>query len=111
MSLVHIFGARNVGRVCCRLLTSRNISCSIGHSSNGSTCDDSKVIDKQHDNRYTRSEEVNKITTLQFNHPEIQEILSRITGLDLAKVYRSRPQEENKMPTYKLLTDSEFKAV
>lgn len=104
MALVHILTARNMGRVCRRLSMSRNISGSLSYNSNRSPGDDNNS------SKSTLPQEDNKIA-VQFNQPAVQEILSRITGLDLAKIYRSRPQEESKMPTYKLLTDSEFKAV
>lgn len=43
----------------------------------------------------------------QFTDPAVQDILSRITGLDLEKVYRPIKQEL-KPPTYKLMTDAQL---
>lgn len=43
----------------------------------------------------------------QFTDPAVQDILSRITGLDLEKVYRPIKQEL-KPPTYKLMTDTQL---
>ncbi|XP_061575003.1 28S ribosomal protein S22, mitochondrial [Cololabis saira] len=44
----------------------------------------------------------------QFRDPAVQDILSRITGLDLQKVFRPMKQEL-KPPTYKLMTDEQLK--
>ncbi|XP_053729869.1 28S ribosomal protein S22, mitochondrial [Synchiropus splendidus] len=44
----------------------------------------------------------------QFTDPDVQEILTRITGLDLQKVFRPKKQEL-KPPTYKLMTDEQLK--
>ncbi|EDV27854.1 uncharacterized protein TRIADDRAFT_15952, partial [Trichoplax adhaerens] len=46
----------------------------------------------------------------RFNDPTVQQILSKITGVDLVKIFHSRPQEQPKLPTYKLMSDVEFKA-
>ncbi|KAF6716879.1 28S ribosomal protein S22, mitochondrial [Oryzias melastigma] len=43
----------------------------------------------------------------QFTDPAVQDILSRITGLDLQKVFRPIKQEL-KPPTYKLMTDEQL---
>ncbi|XP_029923112.1 small ribosomal subunit protein mS22 [Myripristis murdjan] len=43
----------------------------------------------------------------QFTDPEVQDILTRITGLDLQKVFRPIKQEL-KPPTYKLMTDDQL---
>ncbi|XP_029373789.1 small ribosomal subunit protein mS22 [Echeneis naucrates] len=43
----------------------------------------------------------------KFTDPAVQEILSRITGLDLQKVFRPLKQEM-KPPTYKLMTDKQL---
>ncbi|CAB1348139.1 unnamed protein product [Coregonus sp. 'balchen'] len=45
----------------------------------------------------------------QFMDAEVQDILTRITGLDLEKVFRPIKQEL-KPPTYKLMTDAQLKA-
>ncbi|KAM3874961.1 small ribosomal subunit protein mS22 [Diretmus argenteus] len=45
---------------------------------------------------------------LQFTDPEVQDILTRITGLDLQKVFRPIKQQELKPPTYKLMTDAQL---
>ncbi|TKS81405.1 28S ribosomal protein S22, mitochondrial [Collichthys lucidus] len=44
----------------------------------------------------------------QFTDPAVQDILTRITGLDLHKVFRPVKQEL-KPPTYKLMTDEQLK--
>ncbi|XP_026219523.1 28S ribosomal protein S22, mitochondrial [Anabas testudineus] len=44
---------------------------------------------------------------LQFTDPAVQDILTRITGLDLHKVFRPIKQEL-KPPTYKLMTDEQL---
>lgn len=44
----------------------------------------------------------------QFTDPDVQDILSRITGLDLEKVFRPKLQELNP-PKYKLMTDEQLK--
>ncbi|XP_018539630.1 28S ribosomal protein S22, mitochondrial [Lates calcarifer] len=44
----------------------------------------------------------------QFTDPAVQDILSRITGLDLEKVFRPIKQEL-KPPKYKLMTDEQLK--
>lgn len=46
----------------------------------------------------------------QFTDPAVQEILTRITGLDLQKVFKPIKQEL-KPPTYKLMTDEQLKQV
>uniref|UniRef100_A0A4W5P9J8 Mitochondrial ribosomal protein S22 n=1 Tax=Hucho hucho TaxID=62062 RepID=A0A4W5P9J8_9TELE len=46
----------------------------------------------------------------QFMDAEVQDILTRITGLDLEKVFRPIKQEL-KPPTYKLMTDAQLKEV
>ncbi|KAM9812541.1 28S ribosomal protein S22, mitochondrial [Syngnathus typhle] len=43
----------------------------------------------------------------QFTDPVVQDILTRITGLNLQKVFRSVKQELNP-PTYKLMTDEQL---
>ncbi|MEQ2264127.1 28S ribosomal protein S22, mitochondrial, partial [Xenotaenia resolanae] len=43
----------------------------------------------------------------QFADPAVQDILTRITGLDLQKVFRPIKQEL-KPPTYKLMTDEQL---
>ncbi|KAM8905118.1 small ribosomal subunit protein mS22 isoform 2-T2 [Spinachia spinachia] len=43
----------------------------------------------------------------QFTDPAVQDVLSRITGLDLQKVFRP-VKEELKPPTYKLMTDEQL---
>ncbi|XP_019717100.1 small ribosomal subunit protein mS22 [Hippocampus comes] len=43
----------------------------------------------------------------QFTDPVVQDILTRITGLDLQKVFRSLKQELSP-PTYKLMTDEQL---
>uniref|UniRef100_A0A3Q3G077 Mitochondrial ribosomal protein S22 n=1 Tax=Labrus bergylta TaxID=56723 RepID=A0A3Q3G077_9LABR len=43
----------------------------------------------------------------QFTDPSVQDILTRITGLDLQKVFRPIKQEL-KPPTYKLMTDEQL---
>ncbi|KAF0030678.1 hypothetical protein F2P81_017409 [Scophthalmus maximus] len=43
----------------------------------------------------------------QFTDPAVQDILTRITGLDLQKVFRPI-QQELKPPTYKLMTDEQL---
>ncbi|XP_056139961.1 28S ribosomal protein S22, mitochondrial [Lampris incognitus] len=43
----------------------------------------------------------------QFTDPLVQDILTRITGLDLQKVFRPI-KEELKPPTYKLMTDAQL---
>ncbi|KAM4628195.1 small ribosomal subunit protein mS22 [Polymixia lowei] len=43
----------------------------------------------------------------QFTEPAVQDILTRITGLDLQKVFRPIKQEL-KPPTYKLMTDAQL---
>ncbi|XP_004076007.1 28S ribosomal protein S22, mitochondrial [Oryzias latipes] len=43
----------------------------------------------------------------QFTDPAVQELLTRITGLDLQKVFRPIKQEL-KPPTYKLMTDEQL---
>ncbi|XP_070761336.1 small ribosomal subunit protein mS22 isoform X2 [Enoplosus armatus] len=43
----------------------------------------------------------------QFTDPDVQDILTRITGLDLQKVFRPIKQEL-KPPTYKLMTDDQL---
>lgn len=49
-------------------------------------------------------------TKLQFADPAVQDILTRITGLDLHKVFRPIKQEL-KPPTYKLMTDEQLEQV
>ncbi|XP_059188022.1 28S ribosomal protein S22, mitochondrial [Centropristis striata] len=49
----------------------------------------------------------NDKTKPQFSDPAVQDILSRITGLDLQKVFRPI-KEELKQPTYKLMTDEQL---
>lgn len=46
----------------------------------------------------------------QFTDPAVQDILSRITGLDLQKVFQPIKQEL-KLPMYKLMTDEQLKQV
>ncbi|KAM9359822.1 small ribosomal subunit protein mS22 [Symphorus nematophorus] len=46
-------------------------------------------------------------TKPQFTDPTVQDILTRITGLDLQKVFRPIKQEL-KPPTYKLMTDEQL---
>lgn len=46
----------------------------------------------------------------QFTDSAVQDILTRITGLDLQKVYRPIKQEL-KPPTYKLMTDEQLEQV
>lgn len=46
----------------------------------------------------------------QFTDPAVQDILTRITGLDLQKVFRPIKQEL-KPPTYKLMTDEQLQQV
>jgi len=46
----------------------------------------------------------------QFTDPAVQDILTRITGLDLQKVFRPIKQEL-KPPTYKLMTDEQLEQV
>lgn len=46
----------------------------------------------------------------QFTDPAVQDILTRITGLDLQKVFRPIKQEL-KPPTYKLMTDEQLEEV
>ncbi|KAF1393719.1 hypothetical protein PFLUV_G00018950 [Perca fluviatilis] len=46
-------------------------------------------------------------TIPQFTDPAVQDILTRITGLDLQKVFRPIKQEL-KPPTYKLMTDEQL---
>ncbi|XP_029028090.1 28S ribosomal protein S22, mitochondrial [Betta splendens] len=48
------------------------------------------------------------VTNPQFTDPAVQEILTRITGLDLHKVFKPIKQEL-KPPTYKLMTDEQLK--
>ncbi|XP_056612092.1 28S ribosomal protein S22, mitochondrial [Triplophysa dalaica] len=43
----------------------------------------------------------------QFTDPEVQDILTKITGLDLQKVFRPLKQQR-KPPKYKLMTDAEL---
>ncbi|XP_037323317.2 28S ribosomal protein S22, mitochondrial [Pungitius pungitius] len=43
----------------------------------------------------------------QFTDPAVQDVLGRITGLDLQKVFRP-VKEELKPPTYKLMTDEQL---
>ncbi|KAK5868265.1 hypothetical protein PBY51_009295 [Eleginops maclovinus] len=45
--------------------------------------------------------------TPQFTDPAVQDVLTRITGLDLEKVFRPIKQEL-KPPTYKLMTDEQL---
>lgn len=45
-----------------------------------------------------------------FTDPAVQDILTRITGLDLQKVFRPMKQEL-KPPTYKLMTDEQLEKV
>lgn len=49
-------------------------------------------------------------TKPQFTDPAVQDILTRITGLDLQKVFRPVKQEL-KPPTYKLMTDEQLRQV
>ncbi|KAI5624231.1 28S ribosomal protein S22, mitochondrial, partial [Silurus asotus] len=59
------------------------------------------------------SSSVNKtdgVIKIQFMDAEVQNILTRITGLDLNKVFRPVKQEL-KPPKYKLLTDSQLEEV
>ncbi|KAK2868832.1 hypothetical protein Q7C36_000703 [Tachysurus vachellii] len=49
-----------------------------------------------------------QVTKAQFTDAEVQDILKRITGLDLNKVFRPIKQEL-KPPKYKLLTDAQLK--
>lgn len=49
----------------------------------------------------------NENTELQVTDPTVQDILTRITGLDLQKVFRPLKQEL-KPPTYKLMTDEQL---
>ncbi|XP_077423038.1 small ribosomal subunit protein mS22 [Vanacampus margaritifer] len=44
----------------------------------------------------------------QFTDPVVQDILTRITGLDLQKVFRTT-KKELQPPTYKLMTDEQLK--
>lgn len=46
----------------------------------------------------------------QFMDAEVQDILTRITGLDLEKVFRPIKQEL-KPPKYKLMTDAQLEEV
>lgn len=46
----------------------------------------------------------------QFTDPAVQDILTRLTGLDLHKVFRPLKQEL-KPPTYKLMTDEQLQQV
>lgn len=46
----------------------------------------------------------------QFSDPAVQDILTRITGLDLQKVFRPIKQKL-KPPTYKLMTDGQLEQV
>lgn len=47
---------------------------------------------------------------LKFTDPAVQDILTRLTGLDLQKVFRPIKQEM-KPPTYKLMTDEQLQQV
>lgn len=47
---------------------------------------------------------------LQFTDPSVQDILTRLTGLDLQKVFRPI-QQELKPPKYKLMTDEQLQQV
>ncbi|KAI1894003.1 hypothetical protein AGOR_G00129520 [Albula goreensis] len=47
------------------------------------------------------------VRTPQFQDEDVQEILTRITGLDLQKIFRPVKQEL-KPPTYKLMTDEQL---
>ncbi|KAG7319572.1 hypothetical protein KOW79_016715 [Hemibagrus wyckioides] len=53
-------------------------------------------------------ENTDQVQKAQFTDTEVQEILTRITGLDLNKVFRPVKQEL-KPPKYKLLTDAQLK--
>lgn len=46
----------------------------------------------------------------QFTDPAVQDILTRITRLDMQKVFRITP-ENPKPPIYKLMTDEQLKQV
>lgn len=47
---------------------------------------------------------------VKFTDPAVQDILTRLTGLDLQKVYRPIKQEL-KPPKYKLMTDDQLQQV
>ena len=49
-------------------------------------------------------------TKPQFTDAAVQDLLTRITGLDLEKVFRPIKQEL-KPPTYKLMTDEQLEEV
>ena len=50
------------------------------------------------------------VRTAQYTDAEVQDILTRITGLDLSKVFQPVKQEL-KPPKYKLLTDAQLEEV
>lgn len=47
------------------------------------------------------------IAKVQFSDEKVQDILIRITGMDLQKIFRP-VKEELKPPTYKLMTDQQL---
>lgn len=58
----------------------------------------------------TRSPALSDNAKPQFTDPAVQDILTRITGLDLQKVFRPIKQEL-KPPKYKLMTDEQLAQV
>ncbi|XP_034404082.1 28S ribosomal protein S22, mitochondrial [Cyclopterus lumpus] len=55
----------------------------------------------------TRDHALSDNTRPQFTDPAVQDLLTRMTGLDLQKVFRPI-KEELKPPTYKLMTDQQL---
>lgn len=55
-------------------------------------------------------QDTDQVQKAQFTDNEVQDLLTRITGLDLNKVFRPVKQEL-KPPKYKLLTDAQLKEV
>lgn len=55
-------------------------------------------------------QDTGRVQKAQFTDVEVQGILTRITGLDLNKVFRPVKQEL-KPPKYKLLTDAQLEEV
>lgn len=61
-------------------------------------------------NFYFSSPGSTNVPRSQFTDPEVQDILTKITGLDLQKVFRPLKQQR-KPPKYKLMTDAELDEV
>lgn len=67
-------------------------------------------LGKTHDLPFTSDGGTSDSAKPQFADPAVQDILTRLTGLDLQKVFRPMKQELNP-PAYKLMTNEQLQKV